>query len=103
MFSQPFLNQEFQLPQLAPVGAEYRQVIHIACVMGAQTALPYHYVKRLQNCVGEPLRGIRTNQDAAADDPLDEVKNTAVFDELAHTCHYDLRLQAVVEVPDVAA
>ena len=100
---QPCLHEHTQLLQLAFVRAKNGKVIHVADVVLAQPALPDKPVQRLQDRVGKPLRGIGPNQNAILDDAPNEVENAIVFDELAHTVHHDLRLQAVVEVVDVTA
>lgn len=47
MVGQPFFYEKPQLFQFALVWPEYRQIIHIACIMSAQAALPDKLVERL--------------------------------------------------------
>lgn len=100
---QPALHKDTELPQLAFVGAECRHVVHVPGVMLAIAALPDEPVKGLQHSVGKPLRRVGSKLDAVADDALDEVKDAAVFVELAHSRHHHFRSQALVEMPDVTA
>ena len=100
---QPCLHEHTQLFQLALARPKDGQVVHVADIVLAQPALTDEPVHRLQDRVGKPLRGVGPNLYAVLYDAPDEVKNAAVFDKLAHTVHHDLRLQAVVEMPDVSA
>lgn len=98
----PAFDQQTELFQLALVRPECRHVVHVAGVVPAIAALPDEPVKGLQHGVGKPLRRVGSKLDAVADDALDEVKDAAVFVELAHPGHDDFRGQAVVKVADVA-
>lgn len=100
---QPFFYEDTELFQLPLVRAEYRQVIHVADIVLAQPAFTNKPVKRLQNGICEPLRGISSNQHAVLDDTPNKVKNEAVFNKLSHSVHNNLWLQAVIEMMDVAA
>lgn len=99
----PAFDQQTELFQLAPVRPECRHVVHVAGVVPAIAALPDEPVKGLQHGVGKPLRRVGSKLDAVADDALDEVKDAAVFVELAHSRHHHFRSQALVEMPDVTA
>lgn len=99
----PAFDQQTELFQLAPVRPESGQVVHVPGVMLAQPALPDEMVEGLQDGVGKPLRRVGSKLDAVADDALDEVKDAAVFVELAHSRHHHFRSQALVEMPDVTA
>lgn len=100
---QPALHKDAELPQLAFVGAECGHVVHVPGVVLAIAALPDEPVKGLQHSVGKPLRRVGSKLDAVADDALDEVKDAAVFVELAHSRHHYFRGQALVKMPDVPA
>lgn len=100
---QPALHKDAELPQLALVGAECRHVVHVPGVVLAIAALPDEPVKGLQHSVGKPLRRVGSKLDAVADDAPDEVKDAAVFVELAHSRHHHFRSQALVKMPDVPA
>ena len=100
---QPLFDHKPELSQLALVAREHGDVIHVAnVVLDLEAALTYQVVERLKRCVREPLRRVRADLYAVLDNPPNEIQHTRVFDKLAHTCHDDLRLQAVVEVIDVA-
>lgn len=100
---QPSLHEHTQLFELALARPKDSQVVHVADIVLAQPALTDEPVHRLQDRVGKPLRGVGPNLYAVLYDAPDEVENAMVFNELAHTVHHDLRLQAVVEMPDVSA
>ncbi len=100
---QPVLHKDAELPQLSLVGAECGHVVHVPGVVLAIAALPDEPVKGLQHSVGKPLRRVGAKLDAVADDAFDEVKDAAVFVELAHSRHHHFRSQALVEMPDVPA
>lgn len=100
---QPVLHKDTELPQLSLVWAECRHVVHVPGVVLAIAALPDEPVKGLQHSVGKPLRRVGAKLDAVADDALDEVKDAAVFVELAHSRHHHFRGQALVKMPDVPA
>ena len=100
---QPFFNSKVQLPQFALAAREHGDVVHVAnVVLDLEAALTYQVVEWLKRRVREPLRRVRADLDTVFDDPPNEIQHTRVFDKLAHTCHDDLRLQAWVEVIDVA-
>ena len=101
--AQPALHKDAELPQLALVGTECGHVVHVPGVVLAIAALPDEPVKGLQHGVGKPLRRVGSKLDAVADDALDEVKDAAVFVELAHSRHHHFRGQALVKMPDVPA
>ena len=103
MSVQPVLHKDTELPQLSLVGAECRHVVHVPGVVLAIAALPDEPVKGLQHGVGKPLRRVSAKLDAVADDAFDEVKDAAVFVELAHSRHHHFRGQALVKMPDVTA
>lgn len=100
---QPALHKDAEFAQLALVGAECGHVVHVPGVVLAIAALPDEPVKGLQHSVGKPLRRVGSKLDAVADDALDEVKDAAVFVELAHSRHHHFRGQALVKMPDVSA
>ena len=100
---QPVLHDNAELSQLPFVRAEYRDVVHVAGIVPAQTALTNQPVKRLQGRIGEPLRCVRPNEDAIFDYTPNQVEYPPVFEKLPHPSHDDLRLQTLVEVVDVAA
>ena len=100
---QPVLHDDAEFPQLPFVRAKYRDVIHVARVVLAQTALTNQLVEGLQGCVGEPLRRVRTDEDAILNDAPNQVEDAPVFEKLPHPSHNDLWLQAFVEMVDVAA
>lgn len=101
--AQPALHKDAELPQLAFVGAECGHVVHVPGVVLAIAALPDELVEGLQHGVGKPLRRVGSKLDAVADDAFDEVKDAAVFVELAHSRHHHFRGQALVKMPDVPA
>ena len=70
--------------------------------MRAQAALPYHHVKRLQCDVCKPLRSICTDQDPVFDHSPYQIEHPIIFDKFSHSCHDNLRFQAVVEMPDIS-
>lgn len=100
---QPALHKDTELPQLSLVGAECRHVVHVPGVVLAIAALPDEPVKGLQHGVGKPLRRVGPQLYAVPDDAFDEVKDAAVFVELAHSRHHHFRGQALVKMPDVPA
>ena len=101
--AQPALHKDAEFAQLALVGAECGHVVHVPGVVLAIAALPDEPVKGLQHSVGKPLRRVGSKLDAVPDDALDEVKDAAVFVELAHSRHHHFRGQALVKMPDVTA
>lgn len=100
---QPVLHDNAELSQLPFVRAEYRDVVHVAGVVPAQTTFTNQPVKRLQGCIGEPLRCVCPDKDAVFNDAPNQVKDPPVFEKLFHPSHDDLRLQTFVEMMDVAA
>ena len=98
---QPALHKDAEFAQLSLVGAECRHVVHVPGVVLAIAALPDEPVEGLQHGVGKPLRRVGSKLDAVADGALDEVKDAAVFVELAHSRHHHFRGQALVKMPDV--
>ena len=99
---EPLLDHQPELPQLPLVRPEDREVVHVAQIMRyAVAALADHVVERLQGGVGEPLRGVGSDEDAVPHHAPDQVEDAPVFHELPHAIHHDLRLQALVEVPNV--
>lgn len=103
MLRQPFLNEEPELFQLSLIRTEYREVVHVPDIVGAQPAVTDHLVQRLQNGVCEPLRGIRADTDAIFHNAPNQVEDAPVFNQAAHTAHHNLRFQAVVEMAHIAA
>lgn len=103
VFVQPMLYKVFQLTKLAFVRPEHSYVVHISRCVFAQTTFTDKPIKRLQNGIRKPLRGIRANQNAIFDDTPNQVKDTSVFEKLPHTVHNNLRLQTVIEVVNIAA
>lgn len=98
---QPALHKDAEFAQLALVGAECGHVVHVPGVVLAIAALPDEPVEGLQHSVGKPLRRVGSKLDAVPDDALDELKDAAVFVELAHSRHHHFRGQALVKMPDV--
>lgn len=100
---QPVLHDDAEFPQLPFVRAKHRDVVHVACVVLAQTALTNQLVEGLQGCVGEPLRRVRAYEDTVLNNAPNQVEDAPVFEKLPHPSHDDLWLQAFVEMVDVAA
>ena len=70
-------------------------------VRHTKTALPYQVVERLKDNIGEPLREVRSDEDAVFNYSPNEVEDAVVFDQLLHSVKHDLRLKAVVKMVDV--
>ncbi len=100
---QPCVYHLLQPEQLALVGPEDGQVVHVADVVRGIAALPDEVVERLEGHIGEPLRRVRTNLNPIFDDAPDEVEDTAVTDEPLHAGHDHLGLQALIKMVDVSA
>ena len=102
MRSQPVLDHFDRAVQLPLAPRVQREVVHVAQVVRhLRPSLAQRVVERLERGVGEPLAEIRADHHAVAHHALGKVQNAVVLHQLPHPCHHDLRLQAVVEVPDV--
>ena len=102
MRSQQVLDHFDRAVQLPFAPRVQREVVHVAQVVRhLRPSLAQRVVERLECGVGEPLAEIRADHHAVAHHALGKVQNAVVLHQLPHPRHHDLRLQAVVEVPDV--
>ena len=58
-------------------------------------------VERLQECICKPLRSVESDHDTIGCDALDQIQNTPVLNEALHPYKDLLRINAIVEVPDI--